>query len=172
MRLLSHLLIIVGILSLAVLLPIYFHKNNTTAIPNTPKPTTSFLTFENATSPVRVVVGQTGIDISIKVAKNYSFSDNQAILIDSSQSIGEGNSVIYAHNWNSLFGKLGKVKTDDIVTVFLENGDEIKYQVSQKHVVSPETLSILKPTNDSRLTLFTCSGFLDKDRLVVVANQI
>ena len=163
-------MIVTGFLSLAILLPIYFYKNNSASVLQQSK--TNFLTFENADSPVRITVGETGIDVPVREAPNYSFSDSQAIFINTSQKIGTGNSVIYAHNWNSLFGKLGKVKMGNIVTVYLENGQEIKYQINQKHVVPPETLEILALTNDSRLTLFTCTGFLDKDRLVVVANQI
>ena len=170
MKTLAILMIVTGFLSLAVLLAIYFYKNNASFPTQTPK--INLLTFENATSPTRVVVGETGINIPVKKAPNYSFSDSQAIFINTSQKIGEGNSIIYAHNWNNLFGKLGKVKMGDIVSVFLADGREVKYKINQKHIVSPQTLGILKPTTDSRLTLFTCIGFLDKDRLVVTAKQI
>lgn len=170
MKTLSFSMIATGFLSLAALLSIYFYKNNLASVPQTPK--TNFLTFENTASPVRIMVGETGINIPIKEAPNYSFSDSQAIFINSSQKIGTGNSVIYAHNWDKLFGKLAKVKMGDTLRVFLANGQKFDYQVSQKHLVSPQTLGILAPTRDSRLTLFTCAGFLDKDRLVVVANQI
>jgi LPXTG-site transpeptidase (sortase) family protein len=163
-------MIVTGFISLAILLPIYFYKNN--SIPPSQQPKTNFLATENAVSPARIIVAETGIDVPVKEAPNYSFSDSQAIFIDTSQKIGEGNSIIYAHNWNNLFGKLGKVKMGDIVSVFLTDGREVKYKINQKHLVSPQTLGILKPTADSQLTLFTCIGFLDKDRLVVVAKQI
>lgn len=130
MKILSYFLIITGILSLAFLLPIYFYKDKTIATESLPQ--TNFLNYKNATSPVRVVVDQTGIDLPVKVAANYSYSDNQAIFINTSQKIGTGNSVIYAHNWDSLFGKLGKVKTGETVTIFLANGQKNKISNSPK----------------------------------------
>ncbi len=126
----------------------------------------------NSTLPVKITINNVGINVPVKVAPNYQFSDNEAIFIKSTQDIGGGNSVIYAHNWDKLFGKLKKVKINDDITINLANGKQVNYRVDQIHTVPADTINILKPTTNSYLTLFTCTGFLDKDRLVVVASQI
>lgn len=164
----ATLIIWLGVLILVASSLLYLYKNF-----QHPQVTASGSYSEsNTVLPVRIVVDEAGIDVSVKADENYQFSDNEAIFIKTSQDIGSGNSVIYAHNWDGLFGKLKKVKINDDISVHLANGDKVNYQVSQIHTVPAETINILKETSDSRLTLFTCTGFLDKDRLVVVAKQI
>lgn len=84
---------------------------------------------------------------------------------------GDGNSVMYGHNLDNLLGDLYLVKEGDQIFVVLSSGSVIKYQVFQEKEVTPQSVEILDPSQDSRLTLYTCSGFLDSARFVVVAKQ-
>lgn len=167
-NILATLMIAVGAFILVASSTVYFYKNY-----QSPQVLAqSDYSDPNSTSPVKIVISDIDISVPVKAAPNYQFSDNEAIFINSTQAIGEGNSVIYAHNWDKLFGKLKKVKIDDSITIYLANGKQANYKVSQIHTVPADTINILKATSDSRLTLFTCTGFFDKDRLVVVASQI
>lgn len=161
-------MIVAGFFILVATSAVYLYKNSQGA----KSPTKSDYSNQTFDSPSRIVIKKIGVDVPVKVAQNYQFSDREAIFIKTSQSIGSGNSVIYAHNWDKLFGKLKRAKVGDDIAIFLANGRQVDYQVSQIHTVPAETINILKETPDSRLTLFTCTGFLDKDRLVVVAKQI
>ena len=163
---LSTFIIITGLILTVSSSLLYIYKNHTPPR----QPQTDFMTYEDD-APIRLTIQSVGIDIPVKEDENYQNSDSQAIFVNTSQALGTGNSVIYAHNWQNLFGKLNKVKMGDNIIVYLANGRQVAYRASQMHTVSPQTLSILKSTADSRLTLFTCTGFLDKDRLVVVAVQ-
>lgn len=165
---LATFMIVAGFFSLVATSTVYLYKN----FQSPQVLTESDYSDPNSTSPVKITINDVGINVSVKVAQNYQFSDNEAIFIKSTQSIGTGNSVIYAHNWDKLFGKLKRVKIGDDIAIFLANGKQVNYQVNQIHTVGAETINILKATPDLRLTLFTCTGFLDKDRLVVVAKQI
>lgn len=80
-----------------------------------------------------------------------------------------GNSVFYGHNWPNLLGKLNAIKIGDIFKISTVDGHELTYKVHQIDVVSPDHVEILDNTSDDRLTLFTCTGFLDSKRLVVWA---
>ncbi|MEK9200755.1 MAG: sortase [Patescibacteria group bacterium] len=80
-----------------------------------------------------------------------------------------GNSIIYGHNWKSQLGDLDKVKVGDTISVTLTDGSVKDFSVSQIVEVSPDQSDLLQDTIDTRLTLYTCSGFLDSKRLVVVA---
>ncbi|OGD92981.1 hypothetical protein A2697_00530 [Candidatus Curtissbacteria bacterium RIFCSPHIGHO2_01_FULL_41_44] len=165
---LATFMIVVGASILVATSLVYLYKNF-----RSPQVLTeSDYSDPNSTSPVKIVINDVGINVPVKVARNYQFSDNEAIFIRSTQNIGTGNSVIYAHNWDGLFGRLQKVKIGDNIAVHLANGKKVNYQISQIHTVPAETVNILKATPDSRLTLFTCTGFFDKDRLVVVAREI
>jgi LPXTG-site transpeptidase (sortase) family protein len=79
-----------------------------------------------------------------------------------------GNSVLYGHNWRNLLGPLTKVKPGDKVIVSY-GSEQVTFVVHFVTTVDPSNISILAPTSDTRITLYTCTGFLDSKRLVVTA---
>lgn len=81
-----------------------------------------------------------------------------------------GNSIIYGHNWESQLGDLDQIKVGDEIVVTLSDNSKKIFQVSEIAEVSPNQSDLLKDSIDTRLTLYTCSGFLDSKRLVVVAQ--
>lgn len=84
-----------------------------------------------------------------------------------------GNSVIYGHNRNEILGYLPQVVAGDPIYVVLASGDFVKYQVFETKEVTPNQVDILnQATGDSRLTIYTCIGFLDQARFVVIAKKI
>jgi LPXTG-site transpeptidase (sortase) family protein len=81
-----------------------------------------------------------------------------------------GNSVIYGHNWPNLLGRLSQIKTGAVILIYFQNGSQKKFTVSESSIVPASQTDILNSTADSRLTIFTCAGFLDSKRFVVVAR--
>ncbi len=80
----------------------------------------------------------------------------------------QGNSVVYGHNWTNLLGPLNKVKPGD--ALFVKYGtNSMKFTVQFVGIVAANTMSIIAPTTDTRVTLYTCTGFLDSQRIVVTA---
>ncbi|OGM69990.1 hypothetical protein A2975_05285 [Candidatus Woesebacteria bacterium RIFCSPLOWO2_01_FULL_44_14] len=45
-----------------------------------------------------------------------------------------------------------------------------EYRVEEINEVYPNQTQVIAPTTDERLTLYTCSGFADTKRLIVVAK--
>lgn len=80
-----------------------------------------------------------------------------------------GNSVMYGHNWKSILGDLPKVKPGDEIIVVFGNNTSKHFVVTTTAVVNSDQASIIMPTKDNRLTIYTCTGFLDTKRFVVVA---
>jgi len=80
-----------------------------------------------------------------------------------------GNSILWGHNYPNLLKDLTKVEVGDEITIVFENGGEKKFEVHFTQEVGPNQSSILNPTEDNRITLYTCSGFLDSKRFVVTA---
>lgn len=100
-------------------------------------------------------------------------SPNSLIYVSTSSMPGNtGNAIIYGHNWQSLLGRLDQLEPGHVISLGLSDGKVIKYVVESKQEVTPHESQILDQTADSRLTLYTCSGFLDSKRLVVVAKQV
>ncbi|MBD3366394.1 sortase [candidate division WWE3 bacterium] len=90
-----------------------------------------------------------------------------------------GNTVLFAHSsdnfynanrYNAVFYLLNKLETGDEIHVAFEN-KLYEYEVAEKKVVSPEEMSYMESSKESKLTLITCwpPGTTLK-RLVVVAK--
>lgn len=80
-----------------------------------------------------------------------------------------GNSILYGHNWPTLLGSLGKLKPGDKILVRYQNAPDRSFTVQFINTVNPDQTYILHPTKDRRITLYTCTGWLDSKRLVVTA---
>ncbi len=80
-----------------------------------------------------------------------------------------GNSILYGHNWPSLLGRLPQIKPGNTIHIHYTDGSIKTFKVSTTAIVRPDQISILDQTKDKRITLYTCTGFLDSQRFVVVA---
>jgi LPXTG-site transpeptidase (sortase) family protein len=102
------------------------------------------------------------------IAKGYSVTH-----FASSSPIGSGNAVLYGHDdiEGSVFGRLKDLANGDEIDVTLAGGSPVIYHVTGPHqIVRPTAVQILNPTNDVRLTLFTCwPNWVDTQRVVVTA---
>jgi LPXTG-site transpeptidase (sortase) family protein len=90
-----------------------------------------------------------------------------------SSPIGSGNAVLYGHDdiEGSVFGRLKDLKVGDEVDVALAGESPVAYHVTGRNIVAPTAVQILQPTNDVRLTLFTCwPNWVDTQRVVVTAG--
>ncbi len=84
----------------------------------------------------------------------------------------KGNSVLYGHNWPNLLGDLKKVKPGDNINIIYSDNSSKDFEIEFITKVLPSETSILKDSPDNRVTLYTCTGFLDSERLVVIAKLL
>lgn len=106
---------------------------------------------------------------SIKEGK-WEATDKGISFLSSTPVPGEkGNSVIYGHNWKNILGSLMRAKPGQVVEIVYADGSSAKFKIEYTQVVTPDQTQILDQTKDSRITLYTCSGFLDTKRFVVTA---
>lgn len=136
------------------------------------KNSTSEVVKEKA--PKRITIASLGIDLPIfpsRITNNiWPTTDLGASYLTSSPLPGnEGNSIIYAHNWESLFGKLRSVKVGDTVIVTYPDNTKKTFVIEYTSIVSPNESTILAPSKDKRITLYTCTGFFDSKRFVAIA---
>ncbi len=174
MKLLSRLFILIGILFYSLGIYNIWLIND----PNR-------LSFQNYTyaqtqpqylisEPTKVSIENLAINLPLLpsniVNGNWETTEIGASYLKSSPIPGEvGNSVIYAHNWTSLFGNLVSILPGDEVKIEFEDKSVKTFVVKYTSTVTPDTTSILAPTNDKRITLYTCVGILDSHRFVAVA---
>ena len=131
----------------------------------------SLQTGENV--PVRILIPSASIDLPIvkaPVVNGYwELSENSASYGLGSGVPGQnGNTVIFAHARTGLFYNLKDVKVKDIVYVFSKN-KWFRYRVNKITAVYPNDTTVIQPTKNQTLTLYTCTGFDDEKRLIVTA---
>ena len=80
-----------------------------------------------------------------------------------------GNSVLYGHNWPNLLGPITKLKPGQQLEVTFSDQSSQSFTIAYTAVVTPDQTHILDQSSDSRLTLYTCIGFLDRKRFVITA---
>lgn len=103
----------------------------------------------------------------------WPVTDKGVSFLSASPTPGEmGNSIVYGHNFTNLLGNLRKVKVGDKIQVQMSDGSQRSFIVAFVSVVTPDQVHILQPSQDRRLTVYTCTGFLDSKRLVVTAIRV
>jgi LPXTG-site transpeptidase (sortase) family protein len=101
----------------------------------------------------------------------WRISEKGASHLNTSASPGEGgNVVLYAHNKKLLFGLVRQVKKDAEILVSTEDKKSWKYKVIETVIVTPDDISYVLPKSEETLTLYTCTGFADSKRFIVIAK--
>lgn len=125
--------------------------------------------------PTRIVVPKLSIDLLVKksliINGYWEVFEDSAAWGDTSGLPGEvGNQVIFAHVREGLFLPLKEIMLDDVVYVFTDER-WYSYKVVEIKEVFPNQVEVIAPTEDETLTLYTCSGYQDTKRLIVVAKR-
>lgn len=120
-----------------------------------------------------------GIGVSLGVTESqiidgvWQVSNDGASHLGISANPGEsGNIVVYAHNKANLFGKLPKVRKGDLVKLKNESGATHEYAVFETLTVDPSQIDYVLPKEEEVLTMYTCVGFMDSKRFIVLAKPI
>ncbi len=125
--------------------------------------------------PVRLKIDKLSVDLPIEEGRvindQWEVSEAGVSHWDQSVNPGEmGNVVIYGHNKNSLLGPIRWLEIGDRVEVINKDGEEFEYAVSEFMRVDNDDVSQIMPKDEEVLTMYTCDGFLDSERYVVVAE--
>jgi LPXTG-site transpeptidase (sortase) family protein len=91
----------------------------------------------------------------------------------SSANPGEGNNIVlYGHNKKALLGNLKNIDDGAIIELTMTNGRTYQYITESMIVVSPDEIELVLPSDYEKLTIYTCFGFADRERLVIVAKPL
>lgn len=172
MNVLSKFLITIGAISLFYACLLTWERNNPQRL--------SFSSYSQPTkyhptvTPAYIHIPDLKINLpiypAIKNGKDWDTTTKGVSYLISTPVPGtKGNAVLYGHNWNNLLGRLHKAKIGNRVAITYKNGKNIYFRINSLAVVSPDQVGILNDTKDTRITLYTCTGFLDNKRLVITA---
>ena len=134
----------------------------------------SFSELKEEKIPKRIVIPQIFTDLEVKKSNIVGgywevFEDTAGWGIGSGIPGEKGNQVIFAHAKEGLFLPLRSIKVGSQIYV-LTDSDWYKYEIKEIKEVYPNQVEVIAPTEDETLTLYTCSGFADTKRLIVVAK--
>lgn len=126
--------------------------------------------------PKRLLIPGVNVDVEVKKASAVNgywevFEDTAGWGEGSGVSGQPGNQVIFAHARENLFLPLKGVSQEMKVYV-LTNAGWFSYKITEIKEVFPNEVEVIAPTEDETLTLYTCSGFNDSKRLIVVAKRV
>jgi LPXTG-site transpeptidase (sortase) family protein len=122
--------------------------------------------------PQRIIISSRFMDLPVEEAEiisgEWQVSATGASHLARSALPGEkGNVIIYGHNKNNLFGPIKWMEKGEEVIIANKKGEEFVYEVIASDIVSPSQIEALMPTEEPTLTLYTCYGLLDRQRLVI-----
>ncbi len=126
--------------------------------------------------PVRIMIPEIDINLPVKEAKIVNgywevFPDSAGFGIGSAYPDEVGNQVIFAHAKKGLFLPLKSAKVGQSIIV-LTKDKWYQYKISEIKEVLPSQVEVIAPTSQSQLTLYTCSGFSDNKRLIVIGDKV
>ncbi len=127
--------------------------------------------------PTRIMIPSVAIDLPIENGEikdgvwKISYS-NATFLNTSGRPGGDGNIVIYGHNKKAIFGNLPFLSLGQKIIIKTEDGVLHTYEAYQKDFVGPDRVDLISPTDKEELTIYTCWGFFDSQRVVIKAKPI
>lgn len=130
---------------------------------------------EEGDLPNRIIIPKVSIDLPVFPGKVVDdkweiAKEGVSYLLGTGIPGRKGNTVIYGHNKRNQFGPIRWLGKGNEIKVTNKKGKEFIYKVTETKIVSPQNIEILSSTQDSTLTLYTCTGFLDRERFIVIAK--
>ena len=122
--------------------------------------------------PVRIVAPTVGVDMPVVDGFYDSTTGDWTLYSDKAQFAAmttqpndtSGQTFIYGHATQRVFGKLLNMHAGEQVEVYTSNGYKFTYTLKQTEVVTPQNTGILGYTGSPRLLLQTCVGTFSENR--------
>lgn len=127
--------------------------------------------------PKRVIVNSVNIDLPVIespfedgswIASEYFASYAQGTSPLNSE---DGNTLIFAHARSKLFKPLLKAKVGDLISVYSDS-KIYYYKIVDREIVSPYNVEAIESPANYKITLLTCIGVNDENRLLLRGELI
>ncbi|MFC1625684.1 sortase [Patescibacteria group bacterium] len=158
---LNKLLILLGIVFILISSFLYFQKES-----EVPIIIVENYQQEKITKPT-LVIAELGINTPI-----YPAVIRDGKWQADSRGVSQNKNVIYGHNWRSILGNLTNAKVGMEMEIQNPDGESQEYEVYYTQTVDGDQGSLVEAMADDRIAIYTCTGFLDSKRFIVVAKRI
>ena len=175
MRILSYFSLILGLFLFIFSLTLLLQRYSPTRLNFYGKVPSTHIKKNTNNTPILLKIPELDIELPVipaEIKKNKWGTTTIGVswLIASSIPGEKGNSIFYGHNWNRLLGNLENVKTGYTVEILYKNSVKRYFKIKNIEIVNPDQVEVLNNTQQPRLTVYTCTGFMDQKRLVVTAE--
>lgn len=128
------------------------------------------------TKPINILVPSVDLSLPIEIG-NYDYQSHSWPINDTSAfyasvtsqlNTSAGQTVLYAHNKNNLFGKVKQLKNDDSIIIIDDTNQKFTYSLSRRKIVKPNDTAVFYEKSDKpTLVLITCDGLFDENRELI-----
>ncbi len=131
-------------------------------------------------SPQRLIIKKIGVNVPIVESKSSDYGLSRGAWRDPQGSTPDqgGNTIITGHRFkylppsNLTFYLFDKLEVGDTFSIFWDKKYYF-YQIKEIKIVDPTDLSILEPTKEPTITMYTCNPiYSQKERLVIIGEKI
>lgn len=133
-------------------------------------------TTELSGYPTRIIIPRLELSVPLFALpytdERWAVPTGGAAVLTNPEAVGALGQVIYGHNWKSIFGNLNQAKVGDVLATEQSTGQRQLYTVTEVFTTDAKDRSALARGNEKSLLVYTCSGWLDSQRVVVVAEQL
>lgn len=155
--------------------PMLFSPGNQSSIvaaQPVPATTTTVATSTPQETPVHIRVPSVGIDTTItngyynQLTGQWTLSETSAFYATPTHPIStdNGNTLIYGHNSDKIFGKLRAVQPGAEAIITTDTGHTYVYTYTATQAVNPTDVTVLNYNASPRVMLQTCSGIWNEHR--------
>lgn len=132
--------------------------------------------FKLETYPRKISIPQV-LEVEVEPAnqigsKFLTPDDKASYFVNSTFPGSQGNTIIYGHNKKGIFRELHQLQGEELIILTDQTGRETTYQVKEIITVDPSQTEYLAATEEDILTLYTCTGWADTQRLVIKAETV
>jgi len=129
--------------------------------------------------PVPTWISIPSIDMELPIVETalkgntWGIADNGISHLNISARPGEeGPIILYGHNTNERFGPIRWLEVGKEITLTNGRNRSRQYKVVKTLEVSPSEVSVLLSQKGETLILYTCDGFADLQRFIVIAKPL
>lgn len=102
---------------------------------------------------------------------SWGIAENAISHLNISGRPGEnGPIILYGHNTNDRFGPIRWLTAGKTIELLTSDGKHHVYEIKKTVDVNPDQVSVLLTQKGETLILYTCDGFADLKRFVVIAK--
>ncbi len=133
------------------------------------------ISYQVAERPVGLYVPRLNLFLEVDeghynpVSKTWNLSSTRAqwATITPRANNTSGNTFVYAHNYPAVFGRLSELNAGDDFILLGEGGHRFVYTMTSRLETNPYDDRLFYYTGPPILTVQTCSGLWDQNRLLI-----